>query len=240
MKNKIIRKSTSTALIASLSALITLGANTACAENSFFNSEILPYFRLDSGWAHFEKVSAPNGVNKSTNLKSVSNTVVGAGIGLGINFGDKFRSDITWSRHLTPQLKADNATNSVTRNPLIDAYFLNTYYEIGSVVTIFNPYIGAGIGVATVKDTVFYSSLDSNGKLSRGSEIIKRRNNFAYKFIGGSAFDLNERIKFDISYNYHNYGKSKSRFSSNNGISTQMGKTHYKAHIISAGIRFGI
>ena len=46
--------------------------------------------------------------------------------------------------------------------------FLNTYYEIGSVVTIFNPYIGAGIGVATVKDTVFCSSLDSNGKLSRG------------------------------------------------------------------------
>jgi len=245
MKNKIIRKTTTalittTALVASLSALITLSANTSHAENSYFNPEVLPYFRLDSGWSHFEKVSAPTGVNKSTNLKSVSNTVVGAGVGLGINFGDKFRSDLTWSRHLTPQLKADNAINSVTRSPIIDAYFLNTYYEIGSIVTIFNPYIGAGVGVATVKDTLFYSSLDSNGRLSRGSEIIKRKNNFAYKFIGGSAFDLNERIKFDISYNYHNYGKSKSKLASINGIDTQMGKTHYKAHIISAGMRFGM
>ena len=81
MKNKIIRKTTTalittTALVASLSALITLSANTSHAENSYFNPEVLPYFRLDSGWAHFEKVSAPTGVNKSTNLKSVSNKLV--------------------------------------------------------------------------------------------------------------------------------------------------------------------
>lgn len=237
MRNKVIKKSTTTALVASLSALITLSANTSYAENPYFNAEVLPYFRVDSGWTHFEKVSAPNRVN----LKSVSSAVVGAGVGLGINFGDKFRSDITWSRHLTPQLKADNVINSVTRSPVIDAYFLNTYYEIGSVRTIFNPYIGVGVGVATVKkDTLFYSSTDSNGRLSRGSETIRRKNNFAYKFTGGSAFDLNERIKFDISYNYHNYGKTKSSLSSINGTNTQMGKTHYKAHIISVGMRFGV
>lgn len=239
MKNKIIRKST-TVLVASLSALITMSPNASYADNLYFNSEVLPYFRLDSGWSHFEKVSAPNGVNKNSNLKSISNSVVGAGVGLGINFGDKFRSDITWSRHLSPQLKANNGTNNVTRKPVIDAYFLNAYYEIGSVVTIFNPYIGLGLGVATVKDTLFYSSVDNNGRLSRGAEIIKRKNNFAYKFTLGSAFDLNERIKFDISYNYHNYGKSKSKLASINGVSTQMGNNHYKAHIISAGMRFGI
>jgi len=47
---------------------------------------------------------------------------------------------------------------------------------------------------------------------------------------------LNERIKFDLSYNYHDYGKSKSQLA----LDKQIGKTHYRAHIISAGLRFGL
>jgi len=219
-----------------LSVTLLMSASSSFAENNFLNSEVLPYFRLDSGWATFEKVKGSGSQGSNSKLKSKTNPVVGAGIGLGINFGDKVRSDITWSHHINPTLKTDNSSYKVKRKPVIDAYFLNIYYELGNLVSIFNPYLGAGAGVAAVKDKLIVSNINNNGAQST-SEVISRKNNFAYKFIIGSAFNLNDNIKFDMSYSFNDYGKTKSR---TNALNNQIGKTHYKAHIISAGLRFGM
>jgi opacity protein-like surface antigen len=169
-------------------------------------------------------------------LHSTTNSVVSAGLGLGINFGDKFRSDITWVRHLDPVLEATKDGDIVKRKPVINAYFFNLYYEIASKVSVFNPYIGAGIGLARVSDNLSLSLID-NHNLSRSSQKISAKNNLAYKFVIGSSFDLNESIKFDLAYNYHDYGKTKSAFDSRKN---QIGKTHYRAHVVSAGLRFGM
>jgi len=119
---------------------------------------------------------------------------------------------------------------------LIDAYFLNLYYEIASNVSIFNPYIGAGVGLARVRDNLSLSLIENNN-LSRSSQKISAKNNFAYKFVIGSSFDLNENVKFDLAYNYHDYGKTKSALDSRKN---QIGKTYYRAHVVSAGLRFGM
>lgn len=218
-----------------LSASILI-ASPAVAENCFINSEVLPYIRLDSGWAQFQRVSGLSTINGNSKLKSKTNNIVGVGVGIGVNLGDKVRSDITWSRHLGSELHSENASTTVKRKPLIDTYFINLYYETGISMSIFNPYIGAGAGVATVKDKLSYLAINNN-VVDSGSYPIKRKNNFAYKFAIGSAFDLNDRIKFDLSYNYHDYGKTKARVDS---LNKQIGKTHYRAHIINAGLRFGI
>jgi opacity protein-like surface antigen len=222
-----------TTIILSTSLLLS---SSALAENHFINSEVLPYLRIDSGWAQFQRVNGLNTINGNSKLKSKTNNVVGAGIGVGINFGDKIRSDLTWSHHLQPELHSENNNTSVKRKPLIDAYFFNLYYETGIRFSIFNPYIGAGAGLATVKDKLSYLVINNN-TVNSGSYPINRKNNFAYKFIIGSAFDLNERIKFDLSYNYHDYGKTKARIDL---LGKQIGKTHYRAHIINAGLRFGL
>ena len=213
-----------------------LPAFSTVADSLFISSEILPYFRVDSGWSQFQQVKGLKTFNSTGKLKSDTNTIVGAGIGLGINFGDKIRSDFTWSRHLQPKLHSKNSTTSVERKPLIDAYFLNLYYETGIQLSIFNPYIGVGAGVAKVKDKLSISVVSKSRAFS-DCYLIKHKNNFAYKFILGSAFDLNERIKFDLSYNYHDYGKTKAQVNSRN---KQIGKTQYRAHIVSAGIRLGM
>jgi len=220
-------------LVLSASLLMT---SQALAENRFVNSEVLPYVRLDSGWAQFQRVNGLSDINGNSKLKSKTNNIVGAGLGIGINFGDKIRSDITWSRHLQPGLHSENSTAKVERKPLIDAYFFNLYYETGISMSIFNPYIGAGAGVAVVKDKLSYVAINRNG-MHTGSYSINRKNNFAYKFTLGSAFDLNDRIKFDFSYNYHDYGKTKTGM---DVLNKQIGKTHYRAHIINAGIRLGL
>ena len=228
-------KNATTKLLSSAVTLFAL-SNTCLAENTFINNEVVPYVRLDSGWAVFEKVTGYSfGEGQSTKLKSSNTPVVGAGVGLGINFGDKFRTDITWSHHINPKLKAARSYGRVKCKPVIDAYFLNIYYELGNLVSIFNPYIGIGAGVATIKDNLIIASRKNN--ILGTSDLISRKNNFAYRLIIGSAFDLNKNVKFDIAYNYNDYGKTKSKI---NKSSNQVGKTHYKAHIISAGLRFGM
>jgi opacity protein-like surface antigen len=206
------------------------------AQEQFSAAELLPYFRIDFGQAHFFPVKGSPKAVGNKKLHSTTNSVVSAGLGLGINFGDKFRSDITWVRHLDPVLKATKDGDIVKRKPLIDAYFLNLYYEIASNVSIFNPYIGAGVGLARVRDNLSLSLIENNN-LSRSSQKISAKNNFAYKFVIGSSFDLNENVKFDLAYNYHDYGKTKSALDSRKN---QIGKTHYRAHVVSAGLRFGM
>jgi opacity protein-like surface antigen len=249
MKNKCKKKIILLLLASASAGQFGLPVPVSLAQEQFSAAELLPYFRIDFGQAHFFPVKGlPNAVGNKK-LHSATNSVVSAGLGLGINFGDKFRSDITWVRHLDPVLKATNNNGEVVkRKPLIDAYFLNLYYEIASKVSIFNPYIGAGVGLARVRDNLS-SSLIGTDDASRAirqaglynwqksSQKIFAKNNFAYKFVIGSSFDLNENVKFDLAYNYHDYGKTKSALDSRKN---QIGKTHYRAHVVSAGLRFGM
>lgn len=233
MKNKCKKKIILLLLASASAGQFGLPVPVSLAQEQFSAAELLPYFRIDFGQAHFFPVKgSPNAVGNKK-LHSTTNSVVSAGLGLGINFGDKFRSDITWVRHLDPVLEATKDGDIVKRKPVINAYFFNLYYEIASKVSVFNPYIGAGIGLARVSDNLSLSLID-NHNLSRSSQKISAKNNLAYKFVIGSSFDLNESIKFDLAYNYHDYGKTKSAFDSRKN---QIGKTHYRAHVVSAGCK---
>ncbi|NBU53354.1 MAG: porin family protein [Alphaproteobacteria bacterium] len=236
MKNKCKKKIILLLLASASAGQFGLPVPVSLAQEQFSAAELLPYFRIDFGQAHFFPVKGSPKAVGNKKLHSTTNSVVSAGLGLGINFGDKFRSDITWVRHLDPVLKATKDGDIVKRKPLIDAYFLNLYYEIASNVSIFNPYIGAGVGLARVRDNLSLSLIENNN-LSRSSQKISAKNNFAYKFVIGSSFDLNENVKFDLAYNYHDYGKTKSALDSRKN---QIGKTHYRAHVVSAGLRFGM
>lgn len=236
MKNKCKKKIILLLLASASAGQFGLPVPVSLAQEQFSAAELLPYFRIDFGQAHFFPVKGSPNAGGNKKLHSTTNSVFSAGLGLGINFGDKFRSDITWVRHLDPVLKATQDGDIVKRKPLIDAYFLNLYYEIASNVSIFNPYIGAGVGLARVRDNLFLSLVENNN-LSRSSQKISAKNNFAYKFVIGSSFDLNENVKFDLAYNYHDYGKTKSALDSRKN---QIGKTNYRAHVVSAGLRFGM
>ena len=234
MKNKVRRKPN--LLLSTLVGVLIFSVPNAYSQESFFDPLCLPYLRLDSGHAHFAKVQGSNITGEKVNLKSTSNLIIGAGVGLGINFGDKFRSDIVWFHHLDPVLEMSNNRDVVKRKPRIDAYFANLYYEVITNLNIFNPYIGAGIGFAKIKDRLDISSINNN-QLSRQIYTVKGRNNFAYRLAVGSTFDLNEKMIFDLSYNYHDYGRTKSQL---DNTQKQIGKNHYRSHIISCGLRIGI
>jgi opacity protein-like surface antigen len=204
-------------------------------KNEYIESKILPYFRIDFGKAKLLNTQGSSIAIKNRNLTSEINTTTAAGIGLGINLGDKLRSDINWIHHLHPILRASENGNKVKREPNIEAYFFNLYYEIGSKISVFNPYIGGGVGLSRVSDKLSTSIIEDKS-IERASQQISTKNNFAYKFIFGSSFDLSESAKFDLEYNYHDYGRTKPALDSKEN---QIGKTHYRSNGISFGLRFG-
>jgi len=172
MKNKVKKKIILLLLASTSVTQFGLPVPVSFAQEQFYAAELLPYLRIDFGQAHFSPVKgSPNAVDNKK-LHSTSNSIVSAGLGLGLNFGDKFRSDITWVRHLDPVLEKTKDGDIVKRKPLINAYFFNLYYEIASKVSIFNPYVGAGIGLARVSDDLSLSLINNNNNLTRSSQKI--------------------------------------------------------------------
>ena len=127
--------------------------------------------------------------------------------------------------HLHPVLSASENGDKVKRGPNIEAYFFNLYYEIGSRISVFNPYIEAGVVLSRMSDKLsifiienkfsqvydkaYEKTSDKVSKkvstliiedksVERESQKISLKNNFAYKFIFGSSFDLSESTKFDL------------------------------------------
>lgn len=172
MKNKVKKKIILLLLASTSVTQFGLPVPVSFAQEQFYAAELLPYLRIDFGQSHFFPVKgSPNAVDNKK-LHSTSNSIVSAGLGLGLNFGDKFRSDITWVRHLDPVLEKTKDGDIVKRKPLINAYFFNLYYEIASKVSIFNPYVGAGIGLARVSDDLTLSLINNNNNLTRSSQKI--------------------------------------------------------------------
>jgi opacity protein-like surface antigen len=195
------------------------------------NGEIMPYLRIDSGWSKFTDIRSKNKDINSVKLKSNAANMISAGVGLGFDFGDNLRSDISFTRHLNPKLYSNSRDFKISRKPLIDAYFFNLYYETDLRLLMFKPYIGASIGLSNIKDKITYETTRENS-IKRNSSIVKNKMNLAYRLMIGSAFEISPNVKLDLAYHYSDYGKS--------GSNIYINKVRYTAHSLSLGIRFGV
>jgi opacity protein-like surface antigen len=189
-----------------------------------------PYIRLDTGWSklHDTEIPVAKGfpvILETKKVKSDFKPIIGGGIGFYL---EKIRADITFNRHMAPVFKGSN-NNTVKRQPTIDTYFLNIYWDldIENNNTIFTPYMGVGIGVALVKDKV--------KNLVGTKALIQRKINFAHRCIIGTTITVTDNVLFDISYIYHHYGRSRSKTIEKQ----QYGRTLYRGHMLTTGIRVG-
>lgn len=209
-----------------LALILATTSHLTFAHTNLLDTKISPYFRIDSGYSKFVDTYVPGSVAtpKYNKVQSVAKPHIGGGIGL--NIGNNLRADMTYHRHISPVFKSSKA-NTVKRVPKIDTYFLNVYYDIGNIEG-FIPYIGAGVGIARIKDIV------KNMVTTKASNHA--RNNLAYKAIAGATFDITDNSKLDLAYNYHHYGKTASKVHEKQ----EYGNTIFKGHILSAGIRFDL
>jgi opacity protein-like surface antigen len=106
------------------------------------------------------------------------------------------------------------------------SYMLNGYFDIPTY-TRFRPYIGAGIGLAQVKNRL--------GIMGAVSSVSKSKDtNFAYQLMAGLGYNIDRNWALDAGYRYINNGDSE--WNVNGG--KQKVKFDSIEHQFTAGVRY--
>ncbi len=105
------------------------------------------------------------------------------------------------------------------------SYMLNGYIDIPTNTSL-RPYIGAGIGLAQVKNQIDFLNTNTFTKRSE--------NNFAYQLMAGLAWDFNYHWALDIGYRYVDNGDTSWN------IADGAAKINFDSteHQITAGIKY--
>lgn len=83
----------------------------------------------------------------------------------------------------------------------------NAYADLGTYWCI-TPYVGAGIGIASVSVLGMKDVNVPNGGVAYGADNTET--NFAWAVYGGLAYDVNPSLTLDLSYRYTDLGEARS------------------------------
>ncbi|GFO82962.1 outer membrane beta-barrel protein [Methyloceanibacter sp.] len=83
----------------------------------------------------------------------------------------------------------------------------NAYADLGTYWCI-TPYVGAGIGIASVSVLGLKDVNVPNGGVAYGADNTET--NFAWAVYGGLAYDVNPSLTLDLSYRYTDLGEARS------------------------------
>lgn len=106
--------------------------------------------------------------------------------GVGYQFTDTIRGDVTVG-YRNMQLSGEPVKAGIWD------VMANAYYDIGNYSGV-TPYIGAGLGLATVD----YKFNGEAGDYFSGRDTTR----FQWALMAGAAIDITENIKFDLGYRY--------------------------------------
>ena len=213
------------------------------AASSSYGQNLNPYVQLNAGVAYG---LAPKGdFNKKAMKKSGVYSVE-----VGSKLHDNFRAGLSvdYRNNFTHKYNASYVEDGVNHNESSRikvkslAVMANFYYDLAKIGT-FTPYLTAGMGVAlnkagehvTVAD-YGYHSVDGKGS----------KTNFAFKVGAGTKFAINDRLEFDLRYQFADLGKFQTGYSHKdylNGtlvrqITSEKAKGRLKSHEIMAGLTY--
>jgi opacity protein-like surface antigen len=119
-----------------------------------------------------------------------------------------------------------------------DSLMLNIYKDVLKFGKI-TPFIGGGVGIATLKEVGKGFAISVEDKMHFPLESTQKKTfyKFAYKLTAGLDMKISETATAEVSYNYFNLGNNKSR---NIGGLKNIGNRNYGVHNITAGLRFAI
>lgn len=172
------------------------------------------YVRGDLGAALFAtpsiSLAQPVGRFRSPSL----DPTVTFGAGVGYDFGDWLRADVTLDAVPAAGLKARSfcaacAGGGFSRERAdvsALAALLNAYVEFAPVGVV-TPYVGGGIGVSRIEATDWRYTRP-NGRTGRRPDADGW--NFAWALAGGVGVDLSERVVLDAGYRYLSLGSAET------------------------------
>lgn len=103
------------------------------------------------------------------------------------------------------------------------SYMINGYFDIPTYTPI-RPYVGAGVGLARVKNRLTYLDDDYVTK--------KRKTNVAYQLMAGVGYNITRNWTLDVGYRWVDNGKAR--------WNTVNGRTSFDStqHQLTMGIRY--
>lgn len=90
---------------------------------------------------------------------------------------------------------------------------LNSYIDLYGV-GIVKFFIGAGVGMAQIKETITATVKHSDAvtnPMVAVSASSKKANNFAYQLTIGTSINVLDHVNFDVVYSWRDYGKVSSK-----------------------------
>ncbi len=139
------------------------------------------------------------------------------GIGVGYQFTDYLRGDITAEYRSTTRFRA-NAAFPRSATDIAYPYYdgnvsstvvlANAYADLGNYHGL-TPYVGAGVGMAYNKtgDIYQHTSFPAFGTYADGVMAGQGKWNLAWALHTGLTWDVNSRLKLDVGYSYKSLGK---------------------------------
>jgi opacity protein-like surface antigen len=127
----------------------------------------------------------------------------------------------------TSQVKYANVDGRVG----VFSMMVNTFFDLRNPSPV-TPYIGGGIGLATLSLGDTYATNPSTGYrvwlYESGSNTV-----FAYQAGAGLEIALNNRLSLDLGYRY--FGTAKTNFNKSSYVTTEM---EFRSHNASVGLRW--
>jgi opacity protein-like surface antigen len=177
------------------------------------------------------------------------------GIGLGYNFNDWLRFDVTGEYRGTANFHGSdivgpfcNGSNGSVNGRCTDNYtasksellFLgNAYVDLGTWYSI-TPFIGVGVGMSRNTISSFRDDNPQTGTVAYGETASKW--NFAWALHAGLAYQVSKNLTIEFAYRYVDLGDAQSgdliTFAGFNGIFNPMEFKHITSHDLKLGLRF--
>jgi opacity protein-like surface antigen len=142
-----------------------------------------------------------------------SSPLFGLGVGwqarhwLRFDLTGEYRGDATF---LGSDISTFPGANEYTADVKSWLGLANAYIDMGNWCG-FTPYIGAGIGFASISvDGLRDDGLTNVGGASIAYGADKTTTNFAYAFYAGTSFDVTSQVTLDLTYRWANLGSASS------------------------------
>ncbi len=176
-------------------------------------------------------------------LKSKTGGIFGAGAGYHVM--DNMRAELTLDILVNPGFVNSCALTSRLDNPKsykttakkqVVLLLINDYIDLYDA-DFAKLFVGAGVGMAQIKEKMTFRVAENNEKQNNPSSAIKKpANNFAYQLTAGAAFPLVDGVSADLRYSWMSLGETNDT----NKDTEKLPKTTYQGHSIVVGIRFDI
>lgn len=165
------------------------------------------------------QTAAPTGT-ETTMSNQKSNFSYGGAIGWNwLDSGIPIRTEVEYYDHGSFNVDHSDSNATFSSSASIETVQLNVYYDFYTD-TSFIPYVGAGVGVASMKGT-----------------NCKSTSNVSYSLFGGTGYKMTDSLLLDFTYRVNNFGNLNVNWSDTNNSYSGKVKDIYSVEAVF-GVRY--